>query len=63
MESRNATPNTHLVSRAIALALAGLVATFVSLGSAAIVTQGADESAKGVYFAAIAVAKKEIRFG
>jgi putative flippase GtrA len=63
MESRNATPITHLVSRAIAFALAGLVATFVSLGSAAIVTQGADQNAQAVYQVAVAVAKKEIRFG
>ena len=63
MESLNATPVNHLVSRAIAFALAGLVATFVSLGSAAVVTQGADQNAQAVYQSAVAVAKKEIRFG
>lgn len=63
MESLNATPVNHLVSRAIALALAGLVATFVSLGSAAIVTQGAGQNAQAVYQSGVAVAKKEIRFG
>ena len=63
MESRNVTPSTSLVSRAIALALAGLVATFVSLGSAAVVTQGADQNAQAVYQSAVAVAKTELRFG
>jgi len=63
MESFNVIPANHLVSRAIALALAGLVATVVSVGSAAVVTRGADHDAKAVYQTAVAIAKKEIRFG
>jgi hypothetical protein len=63
MESLNVIPVTHLVSRAIALALAGLVATVVSVGSAAVVTRGANQDAQSVYQTAVAIAKKEIRFG
>jgi hypothetical protein len=63
MESLNVIPVTHLVSRAIALAMAGLVATVVSVGSAAVVTRGANQDAQSVYQTAVAIAKKEIRFG
>jgi hypothetical protein len=63
MESLNVTPVTHLVSRAIALALAGLAATVVSVGSAAVVTRGANHEARPVHQSAVAIATKEIRFG
>lgn len=62
MESRNEFTPVGLVSRAIALALAVVATTVVSVGSAAIVTRGADAPHPGIE-ASVPSEDKEIRFG
>lgn len=64
METRNEILAAGLVSRAIALALAVFAATFVSLGSAAVVTRGASEQVTvPAQQAGVDAETKEIRFG
>ena len=47
----------------LGLAVGLVVATVVSVGSAAVVTRGADHDVRAVYQTAVAIAKKEVRFG
>jgi hypothetical protein len=61
METRNEILAAGLVSRAVALALAFVAATVVSIGSAAVVTQGADRAE--TIHAKVPAEKAEIRYG